>query len=1489
MIPSKQNSRKKEFVEQAPASLTIPIRPPRPGSKRQAARYPVDRIICSFRSYNSSTAITFTDSTLNEGGKVTLARSVNFDVASKLLATINQEAASAASCNLQSCPVHLEDTYCALLNSLLGTHLVNANAARKNYPGIDLIDEASLLCVQITADTSPEKARSTLAKPVMQTLAQQGYTLKFCYIGEQNKNVKRRHPKNPHGIKFEAVSDSILSSDILETFSHLATDHQDRVIDLLRRETGDGYVIDESLLEAKLEHAIKQLGPRYTPEANVDTPDMMRLAALAGDEAFRSKLLETARRAASSIKRLERLDVDEEEKGTLAEAVAYYLPISGALTDTPPEPAPLLDFEKWALRLYETVCNYSEYPFSWYEKVRSGGAVGRAFEDALYRMHDIEHICLSRGVEYLDGKRVLICGEAGIGKSHLLADLCKKELAKGNAAVLVLGSQFCSERSSEESIPSILGLPGNLNTFLDELQRYAETRERVAILAIDALNEGSGRAIWRNALISLLEKAARYPAVRLVLSVRTTYRGEVLPEALADGKLRTMECEGFSNVSSVALETLCDYYGIAHPTTPLIGTEFSNPLYLKLLCRYIHDRGGSLSTSVGMSELVTAFLSDVNNRLADSQRLGYDRNIPLVARSVQAIVESDKFSYGFMRYGDAAAIAAEAVRDYIMPPGCFLENLVSEGVFNVLEEYDGTRIVFSYELIRDYTVAATITKKAGELQRAGACGSNAEAFANLLDSKYNWASGDQGVMAALGTICPVECGYELFELGLDRSIDGSIISKAFVEGLPWRTDYNVTSAMDEFIRGNVLADECTMRSFFSSAFQLSTRDNGVDITYYTGLLLPLSMPERDYVWSSTIARSPKAMAFVEWAWEHGDGLGKQHIEPIATLLTLCLAATNVVLRRKAIKALALVLIDHPGASMHIWSIFAGIDDDYILEGLCGAIYGAAINSSEASSWLKVANKVVSDVAADKTAHPNIVIRDYAALLGEAFLGQRLRGVDADKSFASPWQSDWYDSLPSNEEIDALQHACEKKCGGEPTQTSAVWRLIHSMTTEYGRGTCAYGDFGRYVFGRRVSAWANQFESDQLLSNILIKHILTQWYEPNLHAEYDADTKRFEGRTFFRGCERIGKKYQKIAMNRLVARLSDNYPPYSIENIHREGYDAYLENRHAELEAFISSGDYAAFFTASEDASSWVIGEKNVALSEREVGWNLLSLRSHDPSFPWKWSAVASPHEFLDAFPNFVSLEGNPEDWCRSDVEILAIDELRIRYLDGRRFYTLAAYIKQRRTKLGKRCREATWLSGALFINKNDFDDVYGHYSGDSRSLEFSEAFFGEFCDGWGFRILSAMYQSERFELENKVSEASCLYDCIWDSEELEDQSPSVYLPSAALVKHFSLVRSGPLTWKDASGKVASYCLIDHETDSCALLFDADMLETFLAETNQRLIWDDYLEKQTARHIYRKWINAKYSEGQFVTEDSDDPYFGEVSRREWMSEDSWINL
>ena len=98
-----------------------------------------------------------------------------------------------------------------------------------------------------------------------------------------------------------------------------------------------------------------------------------------------------------------------------------------------------------------------------------------------------------------------------------------------------------------------------------------------------------------------------------------------------------------------------------------------------------------------------------------------------------------------------------------------------------------------------------------------------------------------------------------------------------------------------------------------------------------------------------------------------------------------------------------------------------------------------------------------------------------------------------------------------------------------------------MTTEYGRGTSCYGDFGRYTLGLRVSMWANWFEGDQLLSNDLVKHILMQWYRPELHSAYDAEVKRLEGRTGF-GYERIGKKYQKLRLTDWWHALRINYPP-----------------------------------------------------------------------------------------------------------------------------------------------------------------------------------------------------------------------------------------------------------------------------------------------------------------------------------------------------------
>ncbi|MCE0554147.1 hypothetical protein LQK80_18900 [Bacillus thuringiensis] len=80
-------------------------------------------------------------------------------------------------------------------------------------------------------------------------------------------------------------------------------------------------------------------------------------------------------------------------------------------------------------------------------------------------------------------------------------------------------------------------------------------------------------------------------------------------------------------------------------------------------------------------------------------------------------------------------------------------------------------------------------------------------------------------------------------------------------------------------------------------------------------------------------------------------------------------------------------------------------------------------------------------------------------------------------------------------------------------------IIKSMTTEYGRGIGAYGDFGRYVFGREVYNWKDQFD-DQDLSNIAIMRIIEYGYDEKVHGNYDKNLRYYNRHENL--VERIGK-------------------------------------------------------------------------------------------------------------------------------------------------------------------------------------------------------------------------------------------------------------------------------------------------------------------------------------------------------------------------------
>ena len=83
----------------------------------------------------------------------------------------------------------------------------------------------------------------------------------------------------------------------------------------------------------------------------------------------------------------------------------------------------------------------------------------------------------------------------------------------------------------------------------------------------------------------------------------------------------------------------------------------------------------------------------------------------------------------------------------------------------------------------------------------------------------------------------------------------------------------------------------------------------------------------------------------------------------------------------------------------------------------------------------------------------------------------------------------------------------------------------------------YGDFGRYTFQSALSNWKIDAER---LSNVAIKLIIDKHgYREDKHGTFDQKIGSGRGRSTIPN-ERIGKKYQWLALHELLARVADNF-------------------------------------------------------------------------------------------------------------------------------------------------------------------------------------------------------------------------------------------------------------------------------------------------------------------------------------------------------------
>jgi hypothetical protein len=176
---------------------------------------------------------------------------------------------------------------------------------------------------------------------------------------------------------------------------------------------------------------------------------------------------------------------------------------------------------------------------------------------------------------------MLLYGDAGIGKSHLLGDLCLRKMHANTPGILILGQHLTSDEAPwTQILRNILRLSCSEEELLGALNSQAEAKGERVLFIVDAINEGRGKFFWTSHIHSFVESFKAFPWIGLILSIRTSYVNILRLQDNPVDKLTHTKHRGFIGREDEAASLFFEQYGITKPATPLLNPEFSNPLFL---------------------------------------------------------------------------------------------------------------------------------------------------------------------------------------------------------------------------------------------------------------------------------------------------------------------------------------------------------------------------------------------------------------------------------------------------------------------------------------------------------------------------------------------------------------------------------------------------------------------------------------------------------------------------------------------------------------------------------------------------------------------------------------------------------------------------------------------------------------------------------------------------------------------------------------------
>ncbi|OUL62002.1 ATP-binding protein [Flavobacterium sp. AJR] len=786
--------------------------------------------------------------------------------------------------------------------------------------------------------------------------------------------------------------------------------------------------------------------------------------------------------------------------------------------------------------------------FSYFHKYGTELRNLRDFESSIYKFrHFIEDdLCETANNPYL-----ILEGEAGIGKSHMLGDIVTKRVKNNYESIFLLGQQFTTEDNPWTQIFNWLQIKNTTSEeFLNIVNDRAKKTKKRIIIFIDAVNEGRGKYIWPENIRSFISEVKKHEYLGLVLSVRSSYKDLIFPkDDITELCLIENKLNGFRNNEYDACKLFFSNYGIQLPNIPLLHPEFHNPLFLKLFCEGISKSGqNKIPDGVqGISSVINFFIKNVNVVLASFKRFEYSTSINLVDRCVEVIIRYKLDNdLRYVSYEKAIEIIEEIVSKFVTKKGTFLDELISEGVFAknlfwIDKDNFEEGIYLAYERFEDHLTCKYLLNTDLDL---GTEFKEGGSFFKYIEDE-NALYFNKGLIDAFSIQIPEKINKEFYEL-IPNLKDSYTIAESFVESLLWRKYETINESSKEYVNKVVFSYDETYNLFWETIISLtSVPEHFYNAYSLHSHLSSHSMADRDETWTYLLKDKfdddSSFKRLIDWGCNQEN---KLHISDESVKLTSITLAwfhtsTNRELRDSSTKALVNLLQNRIDVLIEVLTSFEKCNDPSVYERLFAVAYGCSLRTKQIEKLADLSEYIYKTIFKEKEEiYPHILLRDYARGVIEYayYLKQKLTFDMID--VRPPYKSYFTETVLSNEEIDELYKFDYNDPGFKKIYSSQN-KILSSMTTEYGRGIAAYGDFGRYTFQSALGTWdVNPNE----LSNIAVDWIFKKYgYDVEKHGKYD-NSLGYNGRKAAT-VERIGKKYQWLALYEITARVSDNFKKY----------------------------------------------------------------------------------------------------------------------------------------------------------------------------------------------------------------------------------------------------------------------------------------------------------------------------------------------------------